>query len=227
MTRFVPPAPQRIVIDGPAGPIEALIEAPPGAESARAFGVVCHPHPLFGGTMTNKVVHTVARAWHELGLPTLRFNFRGVGGSAGSHDGGSGETQDALAVIAQGRRLWPRAPLWLAGFSFGSYVALRAAAPAAPACLVTVAPPVGRWDFSAIAAPQCPWLIVQGDRDELVDASAVGDWARAQSPAPRLVLLDGAEHFFHGRLHDLRGALFDFARDRFGLEPASRGGGDA
>ena len=221
MTRFVPPAPQRVEIDGPAGRIEALVEVPAASAAVGAFGVVCHPHPLFGGSMTNKVVHMLARSWHELGVPTLRFNFRGVGGSAGGYDEGRGETVDALAVVAHGRRLWPGAALWLGGFSFGAFVALRAAASAAPACLVTVAPPYGRWDFSGLSAPSCPWLIVQGDRDELVDAVAVQAWAAQQLPAPRVALVDGAEHFFHGRLHDLRGAVVAFARDALGVAPAS------
>ncbi|MGB9329374.1 MAG: hypothetical protein WCB10_01260, partial [Steroidobacteraceae bacterium] len=108
-------------IAGPAGGLQALIETPaPEADSAApvsAFAVVCHPHPLFGGTMDNKVVYTVARAFEQLHSPAIRFNFRGVGASAGVYDEGRGETQDALAVIAYGRHRWPQAALWLAGFS--------------------------------------------------------------------------------------------------------------
>ena len=153
--------------------------------------------------MTNKVVHSLARAMQKCGVPTLRFNFRGVGASAGVFDDGAGETQDALAVVAAGRERWPGAALWLAGFSFGSLVALQICNAARANKLVTVAPPVGRWDFSAVPAPQCPWLILQGDADELVDAQAVLDWA-ARSPArPEVQLLNGAGHFFHGRLHDI------------------------
>ncbi len=209
---FQPPRPERIEIAGPAGVLEALLEQPDTGTVAAptSFGVICHPHPLFGGTMTNKVVHMLARSCHERGVPTLRFNFRGVGGSAGVHDEGRGEVDDALAVVARGRELWPGAALWLAGFSFGAWVALRAAAPAAAARLVTVAPPVGRWDFSGIPTPSCPWLVVQGDRDELVDAAKVEAWAREQQPRPQLALLPGAEHFFHGRLHDLRDAVSGF-----------------
>jgi hypothetical protein len=214
-----PPTPERQTIDGPAGTIEALLEAPP-ARSLPCVGVVCHPHPLFGGAMTNKVVHSVARCWNELGVPTLRFNFRGVGASQGRYDEGRGETDDALAVIEFGRRRWPDAALWLAGFSFGAYVALRTAARARPALLVAVAPPVGRWDFTGLAAPACPWLIVQGDRDDLVDAAAVQAWAGAQRPEPQVAMLAGAEHFFHGRLHDLREAVRDFSRRVTGVERA-------
>lgn len=207
---FRPPAAERISIDGPAGAIEALIEDPV-ARPPDCFGIVCHPHPLFGGAMTNKVVHSVARCWQELGVPTLRFNFRGVGASQGRYDEGQGETDDVLAVVAFGRRRWPGAELWLGGFSFGAYVALRAAAQARPALLVTVAPPVGRWDFTTLTTPGCPWLIVQGDRDELVDAATVQAWAGAQRPAPQLAILKGAEHFFHGRLQELREAVHEFS----------------
>jgi alpha/beta superfamily hydrolase len=210
---FQPPNPERLEIPGPVGQLEALREVPASAQAPRAFGVICHPHPLFGGTMTNKVVHMLARSCHELGVPTLRFNFRGVGASAGQYDDGRGETDDALAVIEQGRALWPGAALWLAGFSFGAWVALRAAPRAAAARLVTVAPPVGRCDFSGIPTPTCPWLIVQGDQDELVDAAAVQQWAAQQQPTPELAVLAGAEHFFHGRLNELRDVVGGFLKD--------------
>ncbi|MEZ5459109.1 MAG: alpha/beta family hydrolase [Steroidobacteraceae bacterium] len=210
---FQPPRPERLEIAGPVGVLEALLEQPEGAGAPPAFGVICHPHPLFGGTMTNKVVHMLARSCHALGVPTLRFNFRGVGGSAGQYDEGRGETDDALAVVAHGRGLWPGASLWLAGFSFGAYVALRAAPRAAAARLVTVAPPVGRWDFASVDPPVCPWLVVQGDRDELVDAAVVQAWAARQPTPPQFALLSGAEHFFHGRLHELRDAVGRFLTD--------------
>jgi hypothetical protein len=174
------------------------------------LGVVCHPHPLFGGTLTNKVVHTVARAFVAQGAATLRFNFRGVGASAGSYDEGRGETDDLLAVIRAGRARLPGLPLWLGGFSFGSFVALRAQAAAGAARLVTVAPPVGRWDFSALEAPRCPWLVIQGDQDELVDHAQVAAWMAALAPQARLMLLPGAEHFFHGRLHEVKAAVSEF-----------------
>jgi uncharacterized protein len=198
-------------IAGPAGALQALLEEPaqngarPGPRAG--FGVVCHPHPLYGGTMTNKVVHTVARTLQEQGLPTVRFNYRGVGDSQGSYDEGRGETDDALAVIAWGRARWPQAPLILAGFSFGSVVALRAAPVAQPARLITVAPPVMRMEFGAIAQPQCPWLIIQGEADEVVDYREVAAFAARFSPAPVLRLLPGVDHFFNGRLPELREAL--------------------
>jgi alpha/beta superfamily hydrolase len=209
--RFRPPAPERIAIPGPAGPLEALLEEAAGAVPHARFGVLCHPHPLYGGTMDNKVVHTLARAFQELGMPTVRFNFRGVGASAGAHAGGVGEVDDALAVIEWGRARWPGAAVWLAGFSFGAAVALRASSLAPVARLVTVAPPVGRLLSGDVAVPRCPWLLLQGTADELVDAAAVRDWASRLVPPPDIVELSGASHFFHGRLHELRDAVLAHA----------------
>jgi len=197
------------IIAGAAGDIELMVDLP--AAAPRAVAVCCHPHPLFGGTLTNKVIHTVARSFAAQGAAAVRFNFRGVGASQGQHDGGDGETDDLVTVAAWARSRWPGLPLWLGGFSFGSYVALRGAARLAPALLVTVAPPVGRWDFSTIAAPACPWLVVQGSADELVPAAGVVSWAQAARPAVRIAMLEGATHFFHGRLHELQDAVAAFA----------------
>ena len=207
-----PPRAERVRVAGPAGEIEALVETPAenGAADVARFGVVCHPHPLYGGTLDNKVVYTLARAFVELGVPAIRFNFRGVGGSTGSYDEGRGETADALAVTAYGRQRWPGAALWLAGFSFGGAVAVRAAAQAAPEELVTVAPGITRVAMEGTASPACPWLIVQGDADDVIEPAAVLEWAKRQSPAPDIRLLPGAGHFFHGRLHELRAILLGF-----------------
>jgi hypothetical protein len=207
---FRPPVPRPATIAGPAGQLEARIEEPVPGEVPAVVGVICHPHPLYGGTMQNKVVHSLARAMQELGAPTVRFNFRGVGGSAGTYDAGVGELDDALAVCAWARRRWNCAALWLAGFSFGSAVALQAAQSVAPQALVTVAPPVGRIIVAPVPRPACPWLVVQGDHDELVDVAHVRRWSAGYAPPPQLVVLQGAEHFFHGRLGDLRAAVLGF-----------------
>ncbi len=112
------PVLERIGLAGKAGNLEAVVEVPAGVAVPTAFLVVCHPHPLHGGTMDNKVVTTLARTAHEIGVPTIRFNFRGVGASAGTFDEGRGETEDALTAVAHGRQRWPEAVLWLAGFFF-------------------------------------------------------------------------------------------------------------
>ena len=221
------PRPQPVVIGGPAGKLEALLEEPEGARPA-SFGVICHPHPLHGGTLHNKVVATLARALHEFSVPTVRFNYRGVGGSEGSYADGVGETEDALAAIEWCRQRWPDADLWLLGFSFGGGVAIRAGARAGARLLVTVAPSLDRAaaDGGANAAsaesPSCPGLIVQGDADDVVDARSVLEWAsrlsraRAAAALPVLTVhvLHGAGHFFHGRLPELREAVASFIRER-------------
>jgi alpha/beta superfamily hydrolase len=203
---FRPPPSQGLQIAGPAGALQALLEDPGTREG---FGVICHPHPLHGGTMINKVVQTLARTLQELGQPTLRFNFRGVGESEGEYDQGRGESADALAVIAWGRARWPGLPLTLAGFSFGSMVALLAAPLAKPARLITVAPPVMRAEFGPVEQPQCPWLIIQGEADEVVDYRAVQAFAARFSPPPVLRLLPGVDHFFNRRLPELRAAVME------------------
>jgi len=202
-----------VVIDGPMGALDALVETSDAIDAAapRAIAIVCHPLSTEGGTMHNKVVTTATRALRECGALTVRFNFRGVGTSAGAFDDGVGELDDLRAVIARVRASYPDTPLWLGGFSFGSYVALQVAAASPPALLVLIAPPVGRrWQMEAIPVPDVPWIVVQGNEDEVVDAADVYTWIDAQPPRtwpPHVVRMDAATHFFHGRLIDLRGAV--------------------
>jgi uncharacterized protein len=216
-----PPRTERIVIPGPAGAVEALVEIPEPHDAGH-FGVVCHPHPLYGGTLENKVVHTLARAFQELGAATIRFNFRGVGGSTGAFDHGRGEVDDSLAVVAYGRQIFSGAALWLAGFSFGGAIAVKSAARAQPTRLVVVAPGVTILDVGT-DAPSCPWLIVQGGADDVIEPRYVLDWASKLPPprprhekdrvtGPEIRVLEGAGHFFHGRLPDLRQAVLAFMR---------------
>lgn len=214
-------AAESLVLQGPAGALEARLDFPAagiaGSEprTPATFAVVCHPHPLFGGTLTNKVVHTLARTFNAAGMPSLRFNFRGVGASAGSHDAGPGEVEDALAVVRYGRERWPQADLWLAGFSFGAAVAIRASVRAAPAGLVAVAPAVDRMDIGAVT-PGCPWLVLLGDADDVVSPQRMLEWARGLRPQPAIQVLPGAGHFFHGRLPELQEAVAGFVNQRPG-----------
>ncbi|MGO9716430.1 MAG: alpha/beta hydrolase [Steroidobacteraceae bacterium] len=201
---------ERLSIDGPAGRLQAIVEDP--KLPAECYAVLCHPHPLHGGTMDNKVVVTLARALRETGIPTLRFNFRGVGSSAGTYDEGNGETADADAVASYGALRWPGRRLLLAGFSFGAYVALRLALERDACRLITVAPAVDRMGFSALATPNCPWLVVQGDSDEVVDPKRVYAWVESCNPQPKLVVMPGVGHFFHGHLPLLRQAVIDAIR---------------
>jgi uncharacterized protein len=199
-------------VAGPTGPLEARLEFPDGAPDPSVFGVACHPHSLKGGTMDNKVTHTIARAMVECGAPAFRFNFRGVGASGGVFDSGRGEADDLAAVVEEGRRRFPGAALWLGGFSFGAFVALRGAPRLAPAKLVAVAPPVVGYELGDVEAPDCEWLLAQGDADDVVPPDAVLQWAARQSNKPRLHVLAGAGHFFHGRLHELKPLILEFLR---------------
>lgn len=197
---------ERVLIEGPVGQIECLVEelSGPGSEVA---AVICHPHPLFGGSMENKVVHTVSRALHRLNINTVRFNFRGVGQTSGEHDEGRGETDDAVAVVDWAMQHFEARQLWLAGFSFGAWIAVRVAAQRQCTQLITIAPPVQRFAIRDEPQPECDWLIVQGSADELVDCDAVIAWVNELQPGPELVVLPGVDHLFHGALTELRETL--------------------
>ncbi|MGA9420732.1 MAG: alpha/beta fold hydrolase [Rhodanobacteraceae bacterium] len=188
--------------------LEVACDAPSVAHARAGTVIVCHPHPQQGGTMHNKVVTIIERALREVGLFTVRFNFRGVGESEGSYDEGRGEGDDLAAVVqwVRGAQSTPHS-VWLAGFSFGSYVVLANARRLAAAALVTVAPPVGRWPFEDIELPDCPWLAIQGEDDEVVEPQAVFDWIESLEHPPTLLRMPETGHFFHRRLMDLRGAI--------------------
>ena len=186
---------RRSTVTGPAGAIECALDAP--AAPAQGVAVVCHPHPQFGGTMDNKVVQTLARAFLQLGWRSVRFNFRGVGGSEGSWGEGVGEIDDALAVIAAERSAGER--LLLAGFSFGGYVAAevwqRLGVDAKPERLVLVGPSTQRQQVPTVPSDS---IVVHGEADDVVPLAATLGWARPQSLP--VVVLPGVGHFFHGQL---------------------------
>ena len=163
--------------------------------------------------MHNKVAHTLARTFVRLGFAALRFNFRGTENSDGQCDEGIGELDDALAAIDWLRQAQHGKPLWLAGFSFGAAIAVRAALESDASGLVSVAPAISRFAAGMSRQPQCPWLVVQGDEDELVDIDETIAWFNSLGPGPELLIMEGAEHFFHGRLIDLREAVSGFVND--------------
>ncbi|MFC5580693.1 alpha/beta hydrolase [Rhodanobacter terrae] len=201
------------MLDGPAGKLETISEVAEPACARRGVAVVCHPNPAQGGTMHNKVVTMVERALRESGLDTVRFNFRGTGASAGVHDNGAGEGDDLAAVVAWVRRTRPDDALWLAGFSFGSYVTIHRAARLHASALISIAPPAGRWSFESVTPPGCPWLVVMGEEDEVVEPQAVYDWIDSLAAPPELIRMPETGHFFHRRLMDLRGAVKHAVRD--------------
>jgi len=197
-----------LILPGPAGALELSVNLPEPGEARPGIVILCHPHPQHGGTMHNKVITMLDRSMHELGLTTVKFNFRGVGKSQGAFDNGVGETNDLLTVVNWVTQSHPAEALWLAGFSFGSYVVVRAAAQLSLARhLILVAPPVGRWDFILPELPMSLCLVVQGENDEIVDPQQVYDWVSAQKQAISLIKIPDTDHFFHRRLMDLRGVL--------------------
>jgi len=190
-------------IAGPAGALESLLQE--RAHGAPAFAaVVCHPHPLYGGTLHNKVVHRVAGSLHGLGAAVLRFNFRGVGKSEGAHDRGSGEVEDARAAIDWMRARHPDLGLWLAGFSFGSWIAARLAAQAPQVeRLILIAPPIRTSSFTALHECATPKLVVQGTADEICPPELLHEEFPRWAEPKRLELVEGASHFFDRKLAEL------------------------
>lgn len=190
-------ATQKITLQGRAGAIEALLDLPAGAPCGTA--VIAHPHPLFGGSMSNKVVQTLARAFVQTGWRAVRFNFRGVGASEGAYDEGRGEAADMLEVI---RQQAPEGPLALAGFSFGAFVTSHAVAdiaPRQPDKIVLVGTAASRLAVAPLA-PELHerTLVLHGEQDDTVALSSVMDWARPQCLP--VTVIPGVEHFFHGQL---------------------------
>ena len=194
------------VIEGPDGRIEAHAYDP--GRKKRGIALVAHPHPLYGGTMENKVVQTLAKSFFELGYLAVRFNFRGVGKSAGSYDEGRGETEDALALLDFLKKREGDLPIALSGFSFGGYVQARVAKFADPERIALVAPAVGKYDMPEVKQGT---LLIHGEEDDVIPLSRLFEWARPQGHA--VVVLPGAGHFFHGRLTQIRQIVTDTFRD--------------
>jgi alpha/beta superfamily hydrolase len=195
--------------EGPAGQIEAILKEPATAVTRAA--IVCHPHPLFGGTMHNKVVYRMARAFQDAGFAALRFNFRGAGRSHGLHDQGRGEEDDLRAAIKFMGQKYPGAEMWVAGFSFGSAVMLRAACgdPSIRA-LVAAGAPVSKYDFSHVINCGKPKLFVQGSLDEFGSKEDLERFVARLSEPKALKVIEGADHFFEGHLPELAQAVSDF-----------------
>lgn len=203
-------------LDGPSGRLEALLNA--GAEGATHAALVCHPHPLYGGTLHNKVVFHTMKALNSFGFPVLRFNFRGTGLSLGEHDNGDGEIEDVRAALDWLDREF-HLPIVFAGFSFGAAVGLRAACPdsrvrAAIGVGIPVVPAEGRsYGFDFLAACGKPKLFVSGDRDQFGPRARLEEVVASVPEPKKLVLIAAADHFFEGRLRELREAIEIWAKD--------------
>jgi uncharacterized protein len=191
------PRDERLLLRGAAGNIETVI-GDPGEERRQGLALIAHPHPLYGGTLDNKVVQTLARAFFAQGYVVVRTNFRGVGASDGVFDEGRGETEDWLLVAQQMQQRFGQLPLMLAGFSFGSFVQAQVAQRLSPKRLVLVGPAVNRFPMQHVDPAT---LVIHGEEDDVVPLRDVLDWARPQSLP--IVVIPGAGHFFHGKLVEL------------------------
>jgi alpha/beta superfamily hydrolase len=202
-------------LHGPAGRLEAILWKPPSGGEPALAALVCHPHPLFGGTMHNKVVYQAAKSLDQFGLPVLRFNFRGAGKSEGAHDRGRGEQGDVRAAIDFLADEFPRLPVLLAGFSFGSWVGLRAGCEDdRVAELIGIGVPVNDSDFSYLAACKKPKLFVQGSKDPFGELEKVKTLVASLPGDNRLIAVNDADHFFTGKLDQLGNAIGDWLAER-------------
>ncbi|HCA90122.1 MAG: hypothetical protein CMF38_05250 [Legionellaceae bacterium] len=199
----ITPGDHAFSFEGAHGLLEAILTIPP-QKNGEDIVILGHPHSLQGGTMSNKVITTLARACKDLGLISIRFNFRGVGRSAGVYDEGIGESMDMVQLSKLCLERWPASRFIFAGFSFGSYVAYRAACISQNTRLLTVAPPVHHFCFTEFNFQPASWMIFQGRTDEVVSAAEVTQFAQYATPALPIVWFDNTGHFFHGQLLVLR-----------------------
>jgi len=197
---------QHLLFPGPVGEIEAVLQIPDNYDRKK-IAVVCHPHPLQGGNMNNKVVTTVAKTCNDLGIAALRFDYRGVGDSDGVYGDVVGECEDAVAVTTSLYRQFSDAELFMTGFSFGSYVAAYTATQFKTSSLISIAPPVERMPFTELRGIDCPWLVIQGEADEVVTPDAVYEWFDQLEADKELVKFPDTGHFFHGKLIMLQDTL--------------------
>ena len=214
---MTPKTTERLVIDGPAGDLELVVNAP--EHPPRGLALVAHPHPLQGGSLDNKVAVTLAKTFFALGYAAVRFNFRGAGRSQGTFDEGRGETDDALAALAYAKARYATQvdlPIVLAGFSFGSFVQTRVAQRVTAERLVLVGPAVGRFALDAVPADT---IVVHGEEDDVVPLAAVLAWARPQHLP--IVVFPGCGHFFHGRLVQLQRVLTGMWHGRSAVVPGA------
>jgi uncharacterized protein len=209
---------RNLFLEGPAGRLEAILWSPSAPSRPPLAALVCHPHPLFGGTMHNKVIYQTAKSLDALGLPVLRFNFRGAGLSAGTHDRGRGEQGDVRAALDFLATEFSNVPLLLAGFSFGSWVGLRVGCEDQRVThLIGLGIPVNNTDFSFLASCAKPKLFVHGSNDEHGASDKVKALVPSFAGENRLVVVEDVDHFFTGKLHELDRAITDWITEQFPL----------
>jgi len=206
----------RFLIEGEDGSIEVEVDWPQNISLADTTVIVSHPHPLYQGTMHNKVITTISKAFRDLGLTVVRYNYRGVGKSQGEYDNGDGEVDDLVAVAKWVRQQKHNQSLILAGFSFGGSIAYKGADRLDGVThLLTIAPAVTSFPLEHITEPAMPWCIIQGDDDEVVDPADVFKWLTHDIKRPfSLIKMSGTGHFFHGKLIDLKSEIIMHYRSR-------------
>jgi alpha/beta superfamily hydrolase len=199
-----------LFLNGHDGKLELLIS--PGnsnklSNDSELIAIICHPHPLHGGTMDNKVVYTIHKALNTVNFTTIRFNYRGVGRSEGSYGDSIGEFDDLMTIINWVKIKKPNCKILLAGFSFGAFIAFKASKEINCLYLISIAPAVQNQDYNNYLPIECPWLLIQGEQDEIVPAQTVLEWVNSLDNKPEIIKLPDASHFFHGCLIDLREAI--------------------
>jgi alpha/beta superfamily hydrolase len=212
-TLFQTPGEHALMLEGCVGSVEAILTVPESCQFTYV-ALLGHPHSLQGGTMQNKVVTTLARTFSAVGIISVRFNFRGVGQSAGVYDAGVGESEDMLQLAKQLQVVLPTAGLIFAGFSFGSYVAYRAATLSLHALLITIAPPVERFDYTVPRVNQAPWIVVQGSADEVTPMAALEQYLTETEAQVIFMCFENTGHFFHGELVTLKTRLMQMIQEK-------------
>lgn len=207
------PGEHSFIFQGEVGSLEGILTIPEHDEG-HYIALLGHPHSLQGGTMNNKVVTTLARAFKELGIPSLRFNFRGVGASEGQYDAGIGESRDMQILAQNCQEECPTRGLMFAGFSFGSYVTYRAASEMHADFLISIAPPVHHYNYTEFVQRPQSWVIIQGEEDEVVPAAEVYHFAENSTPPLSVHRFAETGHFFHGKLLALKAEIIDIVSQR-------------
>ena len=200
-----------LILNGDSGNIE-LLACPKNqklleASKTNAIAIICHPHPLHGGTMNNKVVFTLHKAFFDSGYATVRFNFRGVGRTEGVHDNGIGEANDLQTVINWVKSTNPNCEIVLAGFSFGAFISFKTSKTIDCKGLVTVAPVIHHQDYNKYLPLSCPWLAVGAELDDIIPAQQLADWITENTSEVNFIEISGCDHFFHGKLPELKSAV--------------------
>lgn len=205
-----------LFLNGQSGKLELLVSPAnptllaPNLPSPCPIAIICHPHPLYQGTMNNKVVHTIHKALHNIGFTTIRFNYRGVGRSEGKYGDSIGESEDLHTIIEWIKAKQSNNKILLAGFSFGAFIALRESKKNTCLQLISIAPAVQNQDYQSCMPVSCPWLVIQGEADEVVPPELVFDFIDSLEKKPDLIRLPNTSHFFHGELITLRDKIIDY-----------------